>query len=281
MMSAYDIVDSIRQVDNGLEHCKIEREETGTEFDRPAAWDGDELLFHSHYRTARIGLIGVSRAFLQFGVELSRLGCRETVIAAHSGAFHALATDRTCDAILVEDTIAQQKAWKFIRATRAVRNDLTMIVATPLGDPRVVAGALYAGADDVVAPDINSRELVARLSATMRRYHDAGRREIHPRHPFRLFGESKQVECRGQFVNFTATEYRLVSKLIRNLGRMIPTDELTALLKQRRSSSSKALGVHMYNIRRRLSEFDGVELKIETVRSMGLLATLSKPIGGK
>jgi two-component system response regulator VicR len=87
---------------------------------------------------------------------------------------------------------------------------------------------LDVGADDYVTKPFLSRELLARIRASLRRTRLWDER---PSPPFRLEDltvdfENHRVQRDGKEIRPTATEYRLLSYLARNAGRVLTADAI-------------------------------------------------------
>ena len=67
----------------------------------------------------------------------------------------------------------------------------------------------------------------------------------------------------------TSTEYEILEYLVRHAGRIVPRDELMAVVCQREPSSlDRSLDVHISRLRRKLADRASL---IRTVRGVGYL----------
>ncbi len=89
---------------------------------------------------------------------------------------------------------------------------------------------LEMGADDYITKPFSHLELLARVRAVLRRYHNqlptVG--EVFESGDLRIDYASRQVLVRGQQVRLTPTEYSLLFHLTRNAGRVLPHHTLLA-----------------------------------------------------
>ena len=121
-----------------------------------------------------------------------------------------------------------------IAATGRIRQEnnvpILMLSAKAEGSDRVLG--LEAGADDYLVKPFYREELLARVKALLRRYHDLGSvREDRDRAVLRvgdmsLHTEKKQLLARGAPVRLTATEYKILKLLMTHPGRVFPAEEI-------------------------------------------------------
>jgi two-component system KDP operon response regulator KdpE len=130
---------------------------------------------------------------------------------------------------------------------------MPLIVVSHRSDEEQIVDAFAAGADDYITKPFRPRELVARLEAHLRR----ATTRAHP--VIECDGvcvdlAAQVVRRDGREIRLTRTEYKLLSALVRNRGRLLTHD---ALLRQAwgaaRAEDRPTLRTHMANLRRKLA----------------------------
>jgi two-component system response regulator CpxR len=132
-----------------------------------------------------------------------------------------------------------------------------------------VAG-LDAGADDYLPKPFGVDVLLARIRAVLRRAGGATRgSDVLEAAGFRLRLHAREALVDGEPVPLTTIEYDILEYLVRAAGRIVPRDELTIALYQRRAKPfDRALDTHICNLRKKIGERGDA---IATVRGVGYL----------
>jgi DNA-binding response OmpR family regulator len=103
-----------------------------------------------------------------------------------------------------------------------------IIMVTAMGDDKEKVEGLDIGADDYVTKPFSASELAARVRAILRR---TGTRERQPNSLFRykdlvIDYASNRVSMQDEELILTSTEYRLLSYISQNAGRVVTPDQL-------------------------------------------------------
>jgi DNA-binding response OmpR family regulator len=168
-------------------------------------------------------------------------------------------------AVLVVDLgLPGMNGLELIRLLRARGLKTPVLILTARGSWQDKVEGLYAGADDFIVKPVRIEELVARLHALARRAagHSESRMQVGE---LALDTALKQAFLADVPVELTSTEYRLLSLLIHNAGRVLGQstilDHLYPLQTER---DSNTIEVHIGRLRRKVGRD-----RIKTVRGLG------------
>ncbi|WP_199031533.1 response regulator transcription factor [Ralstonia sp. ASV6] len=156
-----------------------------------------------------------------------------------------------------------QELVQWIRNT--VGSSAPIIFLTSYVSESFVVGALNAGADDYVAKPIKANELVARISALMRRSYPSSRFESAVLHidPFSLDVRTKTAMLHGKDVGLAPREFDVAMYLFKNIGQLVPRDAIEKAVWGRViGPDSRTLDTHVSRVRMKLGvrQENGVRL---------------------
>jgi two-component system KDP operon response regulator KdpE len=134
---------------------------------------------------------------------------------------------RTPDLIILDLGLPDGDGIQLIRDVRGW-SPVPIIVLSARIDESDKITALDAGADDYLTKPFGIGELLARVRAALRRQHKAGG-EASARFSFgkvEVDLQKRRVERGGEPVHLTPTEYKLLSVLLANVGRVVTAPQL-------------------------------------------------------
>ena len=153
-----------------------------------------------------------------------------------------------------------------LKRWRESGNDFPVLILTARGDWSERVEGIDAGADDYLPKPFHVEELLARLRAIMRRGNGQSSPVLNTG-ALALDTRQMQINLDGTPLKLTTQEYRLLSYMMQNAGRVISQLELTEqLYAQDFERNSNAVEVLVGRVRRKL----GRPL-IETRRGFGYL----------
>lgn len=154
------------------------------------------------------------------------------------------------------------KELKRSRDTRKV----PVIMLTARGDEVDRVVGLELGADDYVVKPFSPRELILRIGAVLRRSMSEEVETSWRNDRLFIDFEAHKVEVDGVEIALTATEFKLLAELVRNIGKARSRDHLLdRVWAYRFEGYARTVDTHVRRLRRKL----GVPEWIETVRGVG------------
>ena len=160
------------------------------------------------------------------------------------------------------------------------RSRLPVVMLTARGDDVNRIIGLQIGADDYLPKPFNPLELVARISAVLRRAQAEPDRnqahEVFSVGDVEMDRRTRTVRRAGEVIELTVVEYSLLEKLLSAPGRILEREELVKeVLHRNLSPFDRSIDTHVSNLRRKLGrEVNGVE-RIKTVRSIGYIYAIT------
>lgn len=161
-----------------------------------------------------------------------------------------------------------------LEAFRAIRtfSDVPVIMVTARDDEVDKIVGLQLGADDYMTKPFSPRELSARVGAVLRRYSEGSRAASRiVAGDLQVDSDSYTVKYRGETVPLTAAEFKLLSVMARNPGRVFTRLQLMDLaFGETYEGYDRTIDVHIKNIRQKLGKFSGDnDNPLVTVRGVG------------
>jgi len=128
------------------------------------------------------------------------------------------------DLLVLDVMLPEMNGYEVLKELRRRRVDVPVVMLSARGqEPDKILG-LDLGADDYVVKPFGLQELLARIKAVLRRRYPSG--EVVSFGGAVVDLQRKAVTRRGQPVDLTAQEYRLLAHLVENEGRIFNREEL-------------------------------------------------------
>jgi len=182
------------------------------------------------------------------------------IISARNGRESCSMISSHCpDLVILDLGLPDMDGIDIIRSVRSWSN-LPIVVVSARMHERDKVEALDAGADDYITKPFGTGELLARIRTALRHTRSASNGSISPNGYFTVGGlkidyNKHQVLIDGENVHLTQNEFRIVSLLGKNAGKVLTYD---AILKElwgpAARGNNQVLRVHMANIRRKIEE---------------------------
>lgn len=130
---------------------------------------------------------------------------------------------------------------------------IPVIILTVTDDEPTKVALLDAGADDYLTKPFGTPELLARVRVSLRHHSEVEATPVFKSGDLEVDLNKKLVKVRGQTVKLTATEYDLLSVLIRNQGRVVPQDQLlTRVWGKNSSGQTHYLRIYVAQLRKKI-----------------------------
>ena len=201
-----------------------------------------------------------------------------SVEAVGSGAEMDQALRRAAvDLILLDVLLPGEDGLSICRRLRA-STAVPIIMVTALGHEVDRIIGLEIGADDYVAKPFNTRELIARIRALLRRARPAAARGGARSYRFagwRLYPAERQLtSAEGVRVTTTSAEFDLLLAFCQNPGRILSRDQLLELTHGGLAGPiERSVDVHVSRIRQKIEPDPRDPTLIKTVRLGGYVFT--------
>jgi two-component system, OmpR family, alkaline phosphatase synthesis response regulator PhoP len=196
----------------------------------------------------------------------------EVVVSSDGGEGLRVAADQHFDLMILDVMLPGMSGFELCRAVRQRGFDgaILMLTARAQVDDRVEG--LATGADDYLIKPFDSRELLARVSALLRRL---GKTPLTPVLQYQ-FGDvavdfdRREVLRAGAPVNLAAKELQLLRQLIDHRGQVLSRERLLARVwSDQPFIGPRTVDVHIAWLRQKLEENPQTPRHIVTVRGEG------------
>lgn len=154
-----------------------------------------------------------------------------------------------------------------LKRIRQQYTELPVVMLTARGDDIDRIVGLELGADDYLPKPCNPRELVARIRAILRRSQKP--RETSSG-PLRLDPQHMQARLYDKHLELTATEFKILQTLARDMGDMVDKNILSeSALGRPLGRYDRSVDVHVSNVRKKLIAAGAQPNCIISQRGMG------------
>ncbi|HEY0933222.1 MAG TPA: response regulator transcription factor [Trebonia sp.] len=211
-------------------------------------------------------------ADIAFGVRtvLGRSGFEVTTAAEGREGLRVFHTQRP--ALVVLDVgLPQMDGWTVLERIREL-SGVPVLMLTAHGQESDKVRGLRAGADDYLTKPFGNAEFIARVQALLRRAAgaDPSSAEIFDDGVVRMDLVAHTVTADGQPIELTATEFRLLSVLVRHRGQVLsPVKLLELVWSDPYGVGPDRVKYSVMRLRRKLGADSGAHSPIEAVRGFG------------
>ena len=202
------------------------------------------------------------------------------VVQVHDGAEGLeRARQGSVDLVVLDVMLPGMNGLDVLKALRETHETPVLMLTARGEDVDRIVG-LEVGADDYLAKPFNTRELIARIRAVLRRTPRSGSGAPMPdtlqAGPLVLEPASLAVRLHDRSLSLTGAEFRVLEILAANAGWIVSRDTLTEnALGRRLEPFDRAIDTHVSNLRKKLGPLPGGGTPIRNVRGAGYLLSFA------
>ncbi len=195
----------------------------------------------------------------------------DTVVSADGSRALQLLDTEEPDIVLLDLMLPEADGFELCRLMRE-RSGVAIIVVSARGGERDKVTALNMGADDYLTKPFSIEELLARISATLRRTRPAAPTDDVPQiidvGELRIDLSGEQVLRRGERVHLTPTEFALLRELAMNRGKLLTHAHLLRRVwGHGYETETEYVRVYVRRLRAKLEDDGGVPLILTQPRA--------------
>ncbi|HXN77749.1 MAG TPA: response regulator transcription factor [Candidatus Dormibacteraeota bacterium] len=183
--------------------------------------------------------------------------------------------------ILLEVSLPDGAGFDVCREVRKMDPAVPVIMMSSRSDEIDVVVALEIGADDYVTKPLRLRELVARMTAHLRRTRFESAEAMRSRLEFRdlvIDVNERRTYKSGKEVELTHTEFDLLTFLASNAGKVLSREKiLNSIWGYEYPIETRVIDVHIRNLRRKIESQPSRPYYILAVPGIGYRFTNARP----
>ncbi|MGC9347789.1 MAG: response regulator transcription factor [Anaerolineae bacterium] len=196
----------------------------------------------------------------------------EVLAATNGDEAVNLTIEKQPDLILLDIMLPGQDGYAACQEIRRF-SQVPIIMVTAFEQTENLVKGLDAGADDYITKPFSAQELLARIRAVLRRASMSGP-EVEE--SLRVDGieidfTRRRVYVDGEEVHLTPTEYRLLSELVRNSGRVLVPDYLLERVWDVNTHEPQLLWQAMHRLRQKIEPDPSNPTYIHTRTGIGYI----------
>jgi two-component system, OmpR family, phosphate regulon response regulator OmpR len=194
-------------------------------------------------------------------------------VASGGAELDRLLQREPADAIVLDLMMPERDGLSICRDLRASGEAVPILMLTARGDPMDRILGLEMGADDYLAKPFTPRELVARLSAILRRTSSRGSLQPDTMFcfgPFELNHSKMELRRDGEAVALSSREFSLLSALAASAGRPLSRAQLIdRALGRDAEVTDRAIDVQVNRLRKAIGDDPTNPVWVKTVWGVG------------
>jgi two-component system OmpR family response regulator len=229
---------------------------------------------------ARLLIVEDDRDIAEMLVELAQLNGYAAVSAGTGREMDRLLAKHSFDLILLDAMLPGEDGFSICRRLRTA-SDMPILMLTALGDDIDRVVGLELGADDYVTKPFNSRELVARIKALLRRSASAATpRQVANNAPLCFAGWTLDPAARSLVdpesvqISMTTAEFEILLAFCNNPNQVLAREQLLAMTHAGSAGPvERSVDAHISRVRQKIEPNPRDPSFIKTVRLGGYVFT--------
>jgi two-component system phosphate regulon response regulator PhoB len=178
------------------------------------------------------------------------------------------------DLIVLDWMLPHMSGVEFIRNHLKARQISTpVLMVTAKAEPENIVEGLEAGADDYVTKPFEPAIFTARAKALLRRSQQQRISQAVAKSELIVMGDlsinlsSYEVSCCGETIHMTPSEFKILSTMAMNRGRVLTRDQLIGVVQgEGISVTGRTIDTHVFGLRKKM---ESCADWIETIRGVG------------
>lgn len=193
----------------------------------------------------------------------------KTTWAADAASCLAFFRENQTDLILLDINLGDDSGFALCKKLRSITNVPILFISARNSDDDVLL-ALGIGGDDYISKPYSLNILLAKVKAILKRYQSKDSDEISF-DSFTVNLHLERVFCNGTDLGLKTMEYKLLSYLVQNQGRIISKEELFQKVWGDSITGDGTLNVHIRRIREKIEADPNNPRYIRTVWGTGYI----------
>lgn len=183
------------------------------------------------------------------------------------------------DLVLLDIMLPGKNGYDICKELREEGNNTPIIMITAKTDESDKVMGLECGADDYISKPFGIREMMARIKAVLRRYEVTSSDEPAERDrgdsvlevgDIYINADRHEVRIGDRYAELTTREFELLKFMAENRGHVFSRDQLlNNIWGIDYAGETRTVDVHIRHIRQKLSNGEGDDKYIETIRGRG------------
>lgn len=187
----------------------------------------------------------------------------------------SILNNQKIDLAIFDIMMPKINGFELIKRVRKISNIPIMILSAKDQSSDKIFG-LNIGADDYLTKPFDPVELIARINSNLRRFYDLGGNLSKKEDRNLIVGElclnvdEFILTKNGKLINLTATEYKILAKLMKKPGRIYTKAQLYENINGEYSENDdNTMMVHIFHLREKIEDDPKKPKYIKTIRGIG------------